>query len=684
MTDAPKVYLVRAGRNGEDEDYALTHNLAIIGFQNVPSLEATKGYDEVANLVSEALPDRKPRAVGNFAGQLGAFALAMQEGDIVVLPRKLTSQIAIGRVTGPYRYQHVNTVSRHTRPLQSGAGIARLLGRLQQKSSAGIAAEPLYGASVGQQRSRGSHLSQLRTTASRNPGGVAAETGVDACSRGTRGMNVCLKPYPAMKDSGLPWLGEVPEHWDVLPLCAVATPKSTTNHQHRELLSVYLYQGVIRFSEMQEKRTNVTSEDLTKYQAVDPGDFVLNNQQAWRGSVGVSSLSGIVSPAYLVLALNGRLHTDFSNLLFRNRVMIDQYLICSRGVGSIQRNLYWPYLRRVVFPSPSLPEQSAIVRYLDHADRRIQRYIRAKQKLVTLLEEQKQALIHRAVTGKVDIRTGQPYPAYKPSGVEWLGDVPVHWEVMRSRLLFNEVNVRSTTGKETHMSMSQTVGLVPSHMVERTLTSESYVGGKLCEKGDLVLNRLKAHLGVFALAKQSGVISPDYSVFRKRSSEEMGYFEQVFLLPALRSELRIRAKGIVEGFWRLYTDDLFDIRLPVPPVSEQKEIVDVLQGTSASIDTAINRARRRIELLQQYRTRLIADVVTGKLDVREAAARLRTRSKSRSPATRPMPSPRARKSPATTSTPPVHHQYPSAPEIKDLRTVHASANERISRLRSRS
>ena len=111
-------------------------------------------------------------------------------------------------------------------------------------------------------------------------------------------------------------------------------------------------------------------------------------------------------------------------------------------------------------------------------------------------------------------------------------------------------------------------------------------------------------------------------MFRKRSSEEMGYFEQVFLLPALRSELRIRVKGIVEGFWRLYTDDLFDIRLPVPPVSEQKKIVAVLQGTSASIDTAINRARRQIELLQEYRTRLIADVVTGKLDVREAAAGL--------------------------------------------------------------
>ena len=112
-----------------------------------------------------------------------------------------------------------------------------------------------------------------------------------------------LKPYPSMKDSGVEWLGTIPKHWEALPLCAVATLKSCTGRQHRELLSVYLDKGVIPFSEVAEKRTNVTSEDLSNYQAVDPGDFVLNNQQAWRGSVGVSGLSGIVSPAYLVLWL---------------------------------------------------------------------------------------------------------------------------------------------------------------------------------------------------------------------------------------------------------------------------------------------------------------------------------------------------------------------------------------------
>ena len=118
-----------------------------------------------------------------------------------------------------------------------------------------------------------------------------------------------LKPYPAMKDSGVLWLGPVPEHWEVLSLCAIARPRNVTDKGHRELLSVYLGRGVIPFSAVEEKRTNPTSEDLSKYQAVEPGDFVLNNQQAWRGSVGVSKYKGIVSPAYLVLALNGRLHS---------------------------------------------------------------------------------------------------------------------------------------------------------------------------------------------------------------------------------------------------------------------------------------------------------------------------------------------------------------------------------------
>ena len=436
-----------------------------------------------------------------------------------------------------------------------------------------------------------------------------------------------LKPYPAMKDSGVQWLGEVPAHWNTRPLKRWVTINAEVLPEATAPDRVFRYVDIGSVGTgtltQEPQRLRFAGAPSRARRVVHNGDTLVSTVRTYLKAIYFVDGEAdelVCSTGFAVLTPRVGTVPQFVSYLaqsnaFTNRVTADSVGIAYPAVAESRLGSFHVAV-------PPRTEQAAIVRYLDHADRRIRRYIRAKQKLIKLLEEQKQAIIHRAVTGKVDIRTGLPYPAYKPSGVEWLGEVPVHWEVMRSRLLFNEVNVRSTTGKETHMSMSQTVGLVPSHMVERTLTSESYVGGKLCEKGDLVLNRLKAHLGVFALAKQSGVISPDYSVFRKRSSEEMGYFEQVFLLPALRSELRIRAKGIVEGFWRLYTDDLFDIRLPVPPVSEQKEIVDVLQGTSASIDTAINRARRRIELLQQYRTRLIADVVTGKLDVREAAARL--------------------------------------------------------------
>jgi type I restriction enzyme S subunit len=135
------------------------------------------------------------------------------------------------------------------------------------------------------------------------------------------------------------------------------------------------------------------------------------------------------------------------------------------------------------------------------------------------------------------------YPAYKGSGVPWLGELPEHWGVCRARYLFREVDQRSTTGAETHLSMSQRLGLVPSsEMEERRLVSESYVGAKLCEPGDLVLNRLKAHLGVFARASQAGLVSPDYTVFRRASANvSMSFFEPLLKSPACRGELRTRA-----------------------------------------------------------------------------------------------------------------------------------------------
>ncbi len=424
-----------------------------------------------------------------------------------------------------------------------------------------------------------------------------------------------LKPYAEYKESGQKWLGQVPRQWASYPLCRVATPKSECGRTDLELLSVYLHRGVIRYADS-GGQVHKPSLDLSKYQVVAPGDFVLNNQQAWRGSIGVSKFQGIISPAYVVLKLSPKLNPGYANYLFRSPAMVAQYVVASRGVGDIQRNLFYPDLRNSIAIVPPPAEQAAIVRFLDHANRKIDGFIRAKRKLIGLLNEQKQAIIHRAVT------RGLADAPLKPSGIHWLGEIPKYWEVRRAKYLFREVDERSQEGKETHLAMSQRLGLVPSSMVESAMRSDSYAGAKLCKEGDLVLNRLKAHLGVFALAKQGGVISPDYSVFRKRAAISMEYYESVLRSSACRRELRTRAKGLVEGFWRLYTDDFYDIRLPVPPQPEQTEIMAAVTTETAALNTVIARTEREIALMQEYRTRLTADIVTGKLDVREAAATL--------------------------------------------------------------
>lgn len=215
-----------------------------------------------------------------------------------------------------------------------------------------------------------------------------------------------------MKYSGVKWLGDIPQRWYTVPLYAIAQVKSINNCIDLPLMSVYLDAGVVPFVEREEKRTNATSKDLTNYQRVDPGDFVLNNQQAWRGSVGVSFHSGIVSPAYIVLSLNNTLDSHYANYLFRSRCMVDQYLVISRGVGSIQRNLYWSALKRVVVPIPSKKEQMEIVEYLDGLNNKFDATIKKLTEEVAVLEEYRNKIIADTVTGKIDVR-GIEIPEYE-------------------------------------------------------------------------------------------------------------------------------------------------------------------------------------------------------------------------------------------------------------------------------
>ncbi len=435
-----------------------------------------------------------------------------------------------------------------------------------------------------------------------------------------------LKPYPEYKESGVPWTSAVPTHWNVHNVGQIGRLLKGSGGSKADNVDEGL--PCVRYGQLYTKyrgfihapKTFIHPSKVAQYTAIRYGDVLFAASGEKVDEIGKSAVNLMRNTAFCggdVIILRPRMDTYPAFFGYA----LDSYASASQKAtmcrGSTIKHIYPDELRLLGVTLPPPAEQAAIVRFLDHANRKIDGFIRAKRKLIGLLNEQKQAIIHRAVT-----RGLNPDVPMKPSGIPWLGEIPGHWEVMRAKYLFREVDNRSKEGKETHLAMSQRLGLVPSSMVDSAMRSESYAGAKLCREGDLVLNRLKAHLGVFALAKQSGVISPDYSVFRKRTGISMEYFESVLKSSACRRELRIRAKGLVEGFWRLYTDDFYDIRLPVPPLDEQKEIMSVMTADTVALTTAIARTEREIALMQEYRTRLTADLVTGKLDVREAAAKL--------------------------------------------------------------
>ena len=215
----------------------------------------------------------------------------------------------------------------------------------------------------------------------------------------TRGLG----PNVKLKDSGIPWLGDIPEHWEQHALWTLSKLRVGRNPGNLTLLSVFLDRGVIRYEEG-GGQVHAPSLDLSNYQVVHVGDFVLNNQQAWRGSVGVSAHHGIISPAYIVLKMSPQLRPAYANYLVRSRAMVDQFVAASKGVGDIQRQVFWPFLRMVQVPVPALEEQDAIVNFLATETKSLQQAIARTEKEIALMQEYRTRLTADVVTGKLDVR----------------------------------------------------------------------------------------------------------------------------------------------------------------------------------------------------------------------------------------------------------------------------------------
>ena len=439
-----------------------------------------------------------------------------------------------------------------------------------------------------------------------------------------------IKPYFAYKPSGVEWLGEVPEHWEIE--CGKRLfIKMERPFDDTDKVITCFRDGIVTLRK--NRRTAGFTESLKEigYQGIRAGDLVIHAMDAAAGAIGVSDSDGKGTPVYAVCQPLPIADAYYYAFVIREMARSQWILALATGIRERSTDFRFGTFSSQRLPLPPFLEQTTIVRYLDCFDRWIRRYIRAKQKLIKLLEEQKQVVIHRAVTRGLDSDV-----PLKPSGVEWLGEVPGHWKVQRLR---NTVEMRvSNVDKhvkegETPVRLCNYVDVYKNDCISEhinfmraTATPEEIKRFRLQEDDVLITKDSETwdDIGVPALVTDSAsdLISGYHLALLRPYTEKLvgGYLLRALQSKGLAYQFHVEAKGVTR--YGLSHSGIKSAWMPLPPLPEQTAIVKYLDKTTADIDSAITRARRGIDLLQEYRTRLIADVVTGKLDVREAAAAL--------------------------------------------------------------
>lgn len=452
-----------------------------------------------------------------------------------------------------------------------------------------------------------------------------------------------LKPYPAYRPSGVPWLGEVPEHWQVRRLqdSVSALVNGTWGEEPdgiHDLVCVRVADFDYASLRVKLRSPTVRSvvHNLRRLRSLAVGDLLLEK-----------SGGGDQQPVGRVVVFDHGVEAVCSNFVARMRPVagynpsfLAYYHATLYAIGLNERSIKQTtgiqnldsrsYLSETV-AFPPLPEQSAIVRFLTWADRRIRRAIRARQNRIELLEEHKQALIHQAVTGQIDVRTGQPYPAYKPSGVEWLGEVPEHWELKPLKRFVPQVTVGIViqparlyvpAGVPCLRSLNISSGTITSdNLVFITKESNREHRKSQVSAGDIVVVRT-GHAGTAAVVTREfdGANCVDLLIVRKSPAVLSDYLLTYFNSWTARTDVQYRSVGAIQAHYN--TAALANLIVPIPPTAEQQAILDNLAQQLRPIARASDAVERELALIHEYRTRLIRDAVTGNLDVREAATHL--------------------------------------------------------------
>lgn len=407
---------------------------------------------------------------------------------------------------------------------------------------------------------------------------------------------------------------DIPQRWQVLKLRQILRPFSEKNHPELQLLSVVREKGVIiRNTESKEENHNYIPDDLSSYKRVKVGQFAMNKMKTWQGSYGVSKYDGIVSPAYFVFDIIPGMNLDFFNLAIRSKVYVSYFGRASDGIRVGQWDLSIDRMKEIPFFVPPREEQDQIVRFLDWKVSSINKLINIKRKEIKDVDALKRSLVSHAITHGLSADTPMKY-----SGVKWLGDIPAHWQIVKLRQILHPVSEKNHPELPL-LSVVREQGVILRD-VEDTESNHNYIpddlsGYKLVKKGQFAMNKMKAWQGSYGISDYTGIVSPAYFIFNV-AFENLEYFHY-----AIRSKVYVNffaqaSDGIRVGQWDLQMDKMKEIPFIVPTADEQAAIVQHIKRTLQQYDAVIDKLTAEVAVLEEYKTKIIADTVTGKIDVR--------------------------------------------------------------------
>jgi type I restriction enzyme, S subunit len=431
--------------------------------------------------------------------------------------------------------------------------------------------------------------------------------------------------YNAYRNSSVDWLGEVPRHWVMRPLWTLFRRTKRTGHASELLLSVYRDFGVVLKSS-RDDNFNKASDDLDLYQLVEAGDLAINKMKAWQGSVGISELRGIVSPAYFVYNSIHSENSRYLHYLLRSPQYTAAYLSISKGIRVNQWDMDPQYHSRLPVLTPPLMEQIAIIGFLDRETAKIDALAEEQQRLIALLKEKRQAVISHAVTKGLD-----PNAPMKDSGVEWLGEVPAHWDLMPLKRDLEFLTSGSRGWAEHYAedgelfirigNLTRETTALDLSDIQRVKVPEGSEGERTkVRPGDLLFS-ITAYLGSVAIAPsdiETAYVSQHVALARLRQRRFLPDWVGLVTLSSI-GKTYLETQGYGGTKIQLSLDDVANLPMTAPPIDEQADIVAFLEGEASKFEGLVAESKAAIDLLQERRSALISAAVTGKIDVRALA-----------------------------------------------------------------